>query len=51
MENITDIDTQSNVNNPGQFAFRIDDVMPPPGCDSTNSMCSNTHLRTYMHKL
>jgi len=47
MENITDIYSQSNVNNPGQFAFRIDDVTPPPGCDNTNSMHVQTH--TYVH--
>jgi len=47
MENITDIDTQSNVNNPGQFVFRIDDTVPPPGCNSTSGMHVQTH--TYTH--
>ena len=34
MENITEIDTVSNLNIPGQFVFRIDDTVPPPGCNS-----------------
>ena len=34
LENITDIDTVSNINIPGQFVIRIDDIMPPPGCST-----------------
>ena len=38
MENITEIDTVSNLNNPGQFVFRIDDTVPPPDCDNITGM-------------
>ena len=38
MENITDIDTVSNIDIPGQFVFRIDHTEPPPGCNSTTGM-------------
>ena len=33
-ENISLIDTASNVNISGQFVFRIDDTSPPPGCNN-----------------
>ena len=39
MENISDIDTASNLlNSNGQFVFRVDDTDPPPGCNSTIGM-------------
>ena len=42
MENVTNIDTVSNINIPGQFVIRIDDIMPPPGCSNTIGM-QNIH--------
>ena len=38
MENITEIDTASNINVPGQFVFRVDDFLPPPECNSSIGM-------------
>ena len=43
MPNITEIDTVSNLNNPGQFVFQIDDSVHPSatGCNSTSGMYAN----------
>ena len=43
MPNITEIDTVSNMNNPGQFVFQIDDFVHPSasGCNSTSGMYTN----------
>ena len=38
MENITEIDTKSNLNRPGQFVFRIDSTTLPVGCNSSIGM-------------
>ena len=38
MENISLIDTASNVNISGQFVFRIDNTLPPPDCNNTVGM-------------
>ena len=50
MQNISLIDTASNVNISGQFVFRIDDTSPPPGCSNTVGMYDKiTYMRTYTH--
>ena len=54
MENITEIDTASNVNIAGQFVFRIDDVYSSSGCSNTAGMYTQqnhicNHLRTYYY--
>ena len=36
MENITEIDTMSNINHPGQFIFKIDDSLSLPDSKGTN---------------
>ena len=38
MENITDIDIVTNLNIPGHFIFRIDDLVPQTGCSNTIGM-------------
>ena len=46
MENITEIDTASNLlNTNGQFVFRIDDTVPPPGCNNSIGMF-NAYIHT-----
>ena len=41
MENITDIDNLSSINNQGQFVFRIDDSVPRTGCSNDVGMYVN----------
>ena len=41
-ENITEIDTDSNLNIGGQFVFRIDDTVPPNVCNNSTGML--THI-------
>ena len=38
MENITEIDTMSNLNRTGQYVYRIDDIVPLDTCNSTIGM-------------
>ena len=49
-EDITNIDTMSNLNITGQFVFRIDDTVPPPGCNSTTSKLLNMYIHTIIYK-
>ena len=51
MENITEIDTMSNLNITGQYVFRIDDTVPPPGCNSTIGMLFNIYMHKHVYLL
>lgn len=51
LENITDIDIVSNINIPGHFIFRIDDVVSEPGCTNTIGMQCEVHTIIFLNAI